>query len=216
MWYSEARGRLIQSLRAKIHDQRVLEAMEAVPRETFLPPELARQAYEDNALPIGAGQTISQPLMVGTMLEALQVGPSDVVLDIGTGSGYQAALLSRLAARVVSVERVASLAERARETLRGLGYANVEVHPARRELGWPEGAPYDGIIVAAAAPSVPQSLVGQLAEGGRLVLPVGSPFEQNLVRVTKQGAGTDVTWLGPCRFVHLIGDEGWPDDDMPV
>lgn len=216
MNYSNARERLIESLRREVRDERVLQALASVPREAFVPPELAQHAYDDNALPIGEGQTISQPLMVGIMLQALDVQPGDVVLDVGTGSGYQAAVLAQMAAKVITVERIETLAEQARDTLSRLGYANVEVHIASDELGLPEAAPYNGIIVAAAAPSVPESLMGQLAAGGRLVMPVGTPFEQNLVRVTQQETGTDVAWLGPCRFVHLIGTEGWPDDDTPT
>ena len=215
MRYSEARERLIESLRREVRDQRVLEAMRTVPREAFVPPDLASSAYADIALPIGDGQTISQPMIVGVMLEALALQPEDKVLDVGTGSGYQAAVLSRLAAKVVSVERVQGLAERSRRTLRLLGYTNVQVHDATDELGWPADAPYDAIVVAAAAPSVPPSLVAQLGEGGRLVIPVGPPHDQNLVRVTETATGTEVAWLGPCRFVHLIGAEGWPDDELP-
>ena len=213
MRYSEAREQLIESLRKEVRDQRVLQAMASVPRELFVPPDMARHAYEDSPLPIGDGQTISQPLIVGLMLQALGVRPTDTVLDVGTGSGYQAALLSHLAARVVSVERVQALKERAMRTLHALRYTNVQVHLARDVLGWPDAAPYNGIIVGAAGPSVPESLVEQLADGGRLVMPVGTPFEQNLARLTKRGAHTEVVWLGPCRFVHLIGDEGWENDD---
>jgi protein-L-isoaspartate(D-aspartate) O-methyltransferase len=205
-----------EQLRARdIVDRRVLEAMERVPRELFVPEELRMRAYEDAALPIGAGQTISQPYMVALICQEAAVRPGQRVLDVGTGSGYQAAVLSRLAEKVVSVERVGTLAERSRRILRQLGYANVHVHEAQDVLGWPDEAPYDGIVVAAAAPSVPTSLVDQLSDGGRLVIPVGPPFDQNLVRVTKSSTGNQVSWLGPCRFVHLIGEEGWPNDEIP-
>ena len=209
---TEAKDRLLRSLKREIHDARVLDAIRAVPRELFVPPGSAAQAYDDVALSIGEGQTISQPLMVAIMLAALDVQPSDVVLDVGTGSGYQAALLSHLAARVVGVERIPALAERARAALAEGGFANVEVRAAGQVIGAPDQAPFDRIVVGAAAPSVPASLVEQLRLGGRLVVPVGTPFEQRLAQVTRTLSGRDVRWLGACRFVPLIGDEGWPAD----
>ena len=209
---TEAKDRLLRSLGREIRDARVLDAIRAVPRELFVPQESAAQAYDDVALSIGEGQTISQPLMVAIMLAALDVQPSDVVLDVGTGSGYQAALLSHLAARVVGVERIPALAERARAALAEGGFANVEVRAAGQVIGAPDQAPFDRIVVGAAAPSVPASLVEQLRLGGRLVVPVGTPFEQRLAQVTRTLSGRDVRWIGACRFVPLIGDEGWPAD----
>ena len=216
MRYSEAKERLLRSLRREISDERVLDAIAVVPREDFVPAELAANAYDDAALPIGESQTISQPLMVAVMLQALRLLPTDVVLDIGTGSGYQAALLSRLARKVVTVERIVPLLERARRRLEYGGYANVEAHAASAILGWPDAAPYDGIVVAAAAPAVPPSLIEQLALGGRLVVPVGTPVEQDLAQVTRRDATVDVRWLGPCRFVPLIGEGGWSGDTLQM
>ena len=204
--------RLLASLRREIGDRRVLDAIASTPREAFVPPDLVERAYDDTPLPIGEGQTISQPLMVALMLEALDVRPDDTVLDIGTGSGYQAALLSLLAAHVVSVERIHPLAERARRVLQAEGYANVDVFDAGDELGWPRGAPYNGAVVAAAAPSVPAALLGQLRVGGRLVIPVGTPAKQRLARVVHSGGVPQVRWLGACRFVPLIGEGGWQED----
>ena len=218
MTYSDARARLLQSLHREIKDARVLDAFAKVPRELFVPPAYAQDAYDDAALPIGEGQTISQPLMVAIVLEALDAQPSDTVLDVGTGSGYQAALLSRLATRVVGVEVRPLFVERARRALRDGGFANVDVLAAGPVLGCPEQAPFDCIVVGAAAPRVPPSLVEQLRVGGRLVIPVGSPFEQRLARVTRTADGTDVTWHGGCRFVPLIGEGGWSADegDLPT
>ena len=168
-------------------------------------------AYENRPLPIGYGQTISQPLMVALMTEALLLVGSERVLEIGTGSGYQAAVLSLLAAHVVSVERIAPLAQRAASTLADLGYVNVEVHVARDGLGWPEAGPYDGIIVTAASPEIPPELLEQLAMGGRLVIPVGSRDMQELVRIVRTPEGALRHNLGPCRFVPLLGKNAWPN-----
>lgn len=206
-----ARQRMLSLLRSHIRDERVLAAMAEVPRERFVPPDLAAYAYEDSALPIGYGQTISQPLIVAMMTEAIGPRPEDRVLEVGTGCGYQAAVLSRLVREVVTVERVPALVERARRTLADLGYANVTVHLAGRELGWPEGAPYDAIVVAAGAPHVPRSLLRQLGEGGRMVIPVGPLRAQELVRVRKTEHGIELTRLGPCGFVPLIGEEAWDE-----
>ena len=212
--FEAARARLVRTLRAEIRDERVLEAFGRVQRESFVPPELERFAYDDRPLPIGHEQTISQPLMVAMMTEALQLRGDEKVLEIGTGSGYQAAVLSYLAREVVSIERVPELADGARRRLAELGYGNVRVHLAHEALGWPEEAPYDAIIVTAGAPDVPQSLIDQLAPGGRLVIPAGTRRLQQLVRATKTDHGVTMERLGECRFVPLIAPkEGWPEHE---
>lgn len=208
----EARLRLLTSLRTSITDEKVLRAMERVPRERFVPPEHRDMAYEDIPLPIGAGQTISQPFIVALMTEALGLTGTEKLLEIGTGSGYQAAILGCLAGKVVTVERFPDLAENAAEKLRELGLLNVDVHVAREGLGWTEEAPYDAIIVTAAAPRVPQSLLDQLKDGGRLVIPVGTRWDQELLVVTKRKDCITRTSLGGCRFVPLIGSEAWPEE----
>lgn len=210
---SWARERMLDLVRQRVSDERVVAAMARVPRERFVPQNLRRSAYNDSALPIGEGQTISQPLMVAIMLDALQLRAEDCVLEVGTGSGYVAALLSHLAREVVTVERIAPLLERARETLAALGYTNVRAYLAGDSLGWPDAAPYDAILVSAGAPHVPRVLLDQLADGGRLVLPVGTLRDQQLVRARKTAHGVDLTRLGECAFVPLIGDEAWNDDD---
>jgi protein-L-isoaspartate(D-aspartate) O-methyltransferase len=211
---SAARQRMIDLLHRRIRDTRVLEAMAAVPREEFVPAGLRFAAYDDRALPIPAGQTISQPLIVALMLEAAELTKSDHVLEVGTGSGYQAAVLSRLAASVVTVERLAELTSTARRRLAALGYANVCVFDALETTGWPDGAPYDAIIVAAAAPHVPRDLIQQLATGGRLIVPVGDRMSQELLRVRRTPHGTELERLGPCAFVPLIGKDAWPAADV--
>jgi protein-L-isoaspartate(D-aspartate) O-methyltransferase len=194
--------------RRGIDDERVLAAIAAVPRELFVPDELKRQAYADRALPIGAGQTISQPFMVATIAAALELRGGERVLDVGTGSGYQAAVLAELAAEVVSIERVPKLAERARQALARAGYG-VDVRVGDGTLGVPERAPYEGIAVAAAAPSVPEALYEQLAPGGRVVVPVGTRSDQWLEVVTRSDRGPDRRRTVPCRFVPLLGSEGF-------
>lgn len=185
--------------------------MRHVPRERFVPKDVRWTAYDNRPLPIGYGQTISQPLMVAMMTQALQLEGNEKVLEIGTGSGYQAALLAELALKVVTVERIAPLAHRAADRLAELGYENVEVHVSADTLGWPDGAPYDAIAVTAAAPDVPLELLQQLAESGRLVIPVGSRNLQELVRITKTPEGAVRNNLGGCRFVPLLGKSAWPD-----
>ena len=206
---ADARAKLIQQLTYEVRDQKVLEVMGHIPRELFVPPSSQHLAYENIPLPIEMGQTISQPLIVGVMTEALELKGSENVLEVGTGSGYQAAILAKLARWVVSVERHQRLAEGARDVLALLGIKNVEVHLAEETLGWQKEAPYDAIIVTAGAPNVPQQLLDQLDIGGRLVVPVGSPFEQDLIKVVKRKGRLVSTNLGPCRFVPLIGEGGW-------
>jgi protein-L-isoaspartate(D-aspartate) O-methyltransferase len=197
-----------------VKDPIVLEAMLQVPRHLFVEEALQGQAYGDFPLPIGEKQTISQPFMVAFMTEALQLQGVEKVLEIGTGSGYQAAILSRIASRVFSVERIPELARRARRVLDSLGYNNVNIRLSDGTFGWEEEAPFDGIIVTAGAPSIPQKYKEQLAVGGRLVIPVGSKGSQVLKRVTRRGK-TDFGEedLLDCRFVPLVGAYGWADGD---
>ena len=206
-----ARQRLFDEIGTEVSDQRVLRAMMSVPREEFVPDDLRGRAYENSPLPIGHGQTISQPLMVALMVSALMVGRTDTVLEVGTGSGYQTAVLAEMAGNVVSVERVGELAAEADGRLRRLGYTNVTLRPAGRELGWREGAPYGAIIVAAAAPRLPVALMDQLAPGGRLVVPVGPAGSQELMRVMRGQKDMSVHTLGACRFVPLIGEGAWEE-----
>ena len=205
---------LIEHLRREIKDERVLKAMARVARELFVPAVYQHAAYEDRPLPLGQGQTISQPLIVAMMTEALELGGQEKVLEIGTGSGYQSAILAELANWVVTVERHPQLAEKAREVLEELGYMNIEVHLAEPVLGWRHKAPYDAIIVTAGAPSVPEQLLDQLAVDGRLLIPVGSRHEQKLLKVTKRTNGTVVHDLGPCRWVPLIGEGAWKEEEV--
>ena len=195
----------------EVKDKRVLDAIRRVPREEFVDLDVRYAAYENRPLPIGHGQTISQPLIVALMAQALLLTGVEKVLEVGTGSGYQAAVLSLLAREIVSVERVVPLAQAAAGRLERLGYRNVEVHAVEEVLGWPDGAPYDGIVVAAAAPEVPLPLLNQLAVGGRLVIPVGARNLQELVRIVKTPAGAQRHNLGPCRFVPLLGSSAWPE-----
>lgn len=208
---SEAIRQLVDGLRRSIKDERVLAAIARTPREAFIPSHLRDASYEDIPLPIGHGQTISQPYVVAATLESLELKGVETVLEVGTGSGYEAVLLSQLARRVVSVERVPELAERAAKVIEDMGCINVKVEVAGETLGCPEHAPFDAIVVSAAAPSVPEVLLDQLAEGGRMVVPVGSREEQDLKLVGKSGEGIKTFSLGPCRFVPLIDKEAWPD-----
>jgi protein-L-isoaspartate(D-aspartate) O-methyltransferase len=204
-----------QLIKRGIKDERVLQAMREVPRHRFVPERYRAMAYDDMPLPIGHEQTISQPLMVAIMTEALQLRGAERVLEIGTGSGYQAAILARLAAVVFSLERHAALAAQARATLAALGIMNVHVLVGDGSMGLPEHAPYDAIIVTAGAPNVPQPLVDQLKPSGRLVIPVGDRLEQTLVRVTKTEQGLHRESLGGCRFVPLVGAQGWHSAEAP-
>jgi protein-L-isoaspartate(D-aspartate) O-methyltransferase len=201
MVHAQLRGR-------DITDERVLSAMERVPREFFVPPDLRDRAYEDAALPIGGGQTISQPYMVARICEALSLTGRERVLDVGSGSGYQAAVLAELAAEVDTIERIPELAELARANLAAAGYGRVRVHVGDGTRGLPEGAPFDAIAVAAAAPGLPQTLYDQLEPRGRLVVPVGRGL-QRLELVVRSPEGPAVVRSVPCRFVPLVGEEGF-------
>jgi protein-L-isoaspartate(D-aspartate) O-methyltransferase len=204
-----ARENLLKYLDHEIADKRVVEAMKHVPREAFVSPEQYRAAYDDRPLGIGFGQTISQPFIVALMVQALELRENEKVLELGTGSGYEAAILAELAQKVVTVECIPELAESAKQVLDKLGYSNIEIHVADKTLGWPEGAPYDAIIVSAGAPTVPQVLLEQLTWEGRLVIPVGSRWQQDLLRVTKLRKGNRIENLGGCYFVPLIGEGAW-------
>jgi len=192
-----------------VRDERVLAAIRRVPRHWFVPPGYEREAYQDHPIPIGEGQTISQPYVVAAMTEALALQPQDVVLEIGTGSGYQAAVLAEMVSRVYSIERIAALAERGREALRRAGYQNVTVQVGDGTEGLPEAAPFDAILVTAAAPALPAPLFGQLREGGRMIVPVGAYAGQQLQLVRKLEGQPVMSGLDLVRFVPLIGSQGY-------
>jgi protein-L-isoaspartate(D-aspartate) O-methyltransferase len=203
---------MVERLRDHYHiaDQRVLDVMKRVPRHEFVPDALRAQAYRDNALPISSGQTISQPFIVARMTELLEVTRRDKILEIGAGTGYQTAVLASMARSVFAVERLPNLAEEARELLKRLGFYNVSLKTDDGTAGWEAYAPYDGILVAAGGPDIPQPLVDQLRVGGRIVIPVGvDQKHQNLVRVTKTETSIETHDFGPCAFVPLIGELGW-------
>ena len=207
----EERRRMVQEqLRGRgIRDERVLVAMAKVPREEFAAAGSMREAYGDYPLPIGAGQTVSQPYMVASMIESLELQPEDRVLEVGTGTGYQAAILAELAAEVWTIERYPELAQKAQQILTRLGYANVHVVEGDGSVGLPEHAPFTKILVAAAAPQAPPSLIAQLAEDGRLVVPIGSRSEQQIHVIRKVAGQLITTTHELCRFVPLVGEEGW-------
>lgn len=210
LFLAQRRDMVESQLRARgIRDQYVLAAMSRVARQEFVPAEFRDQVYEDHPIPIGEGQTVSQPYIVAIMLQALMLNPSDTVLEIGTGSGYQTALLAEIAHQVYSVERHASLARMAEATLSRLGYSNVQVLLGDGSNGLPERAPFDAIVVSAAAPQIPPPLFEQLRESGRMVIPVGPPHAQELQLVSKHAGQSLVARLEGCRFVPLIGSEGY-------
>lgn len=211
--YERTRNKMVdeQLIPRGIRQREVLAAMRTVPRHLFVEEGLRGQAYSDWPLPIGEKQTISQPFMVALMTEALGLAGTEKVLEVGTGSGYQAAVLSLLAERVYSVEKISTLAARARRIMDELQCENVVIKVGDGTLGWPDEAPFDGIIVTAAAPEVPPALVDQLAPGGRLVIPVGTEFVQELIRVTNTPSGLRTKSLGGCRFVKLIGKYAWKE-----
>lgn len=205
-----AKAELFKHLSWDIKDQRVVEAMRRVPREDFVLSADRDAAYEDHPLGIGYGQTISQPFIVALMLQALTLKSTDSVLEVGTGSGYVAAILGELVERVTTVEIVPELALTATRTLHSKGYSNIDVHLVPRStLGWIDNAPYDAIIVSAGAPSIPPILSGQLKWNGRMVIPVGSRSQQELIKLTRTMQGDKVESLGSCYFVPLIGDDAW-------
>jgi protein-L-isoaspartate(D-aspartate) O-methyltransferase len=194
-----------------VKDERVLAAMRKVPRHEFLPEAIGGMAYADNALPIGAGQTISQPYMVALMTEILGLTGTERVLEIGTGSGYQAAVLAELCSKVYTIERIKPLAEKARATLDRLGYQNVALKVYDGTYGWKEMAPFDAIMVTAGSPDVPGPLIEQLKEGGRMVIPVGERYSQALLNIVKTPQGSVTQRSIPCMFVPLIGNHGWKE-----
>lgn len=208
--YSGARTRLVEDLRAKgVRDMAVLRAIDLTPRHLFVPTGVRHRAYEDTPLPIGNGQTISQPFVHARYLEALALKGTERVLEIGTGSGYQTVLLAHLAAQVFSVERIKPLLDGAREAITASGVSNVSLLLGDGTYGWKSYAPYDAILVGAASPDVPQPLLDQLAEGGRLLVPVGSLELQQLLLITREGTTFTRETLTPVRFVPLVGDHGW-------
>jgi protein-L-isoaspartate(D-aspartate) O-methyltransferase len=194
-----------------VRDERVLAALRKVPRHEFLPEAIRGMAYADNALPIGEGQTISQPYMVGLMTELLALKGTERVLEIGTGSGYQAAVLAELCEKVYTVERIKTLADRARATLDRLGYRSVAIKVYDGTYGWKDMAPFDAILVTAGSPDIPAPLVEQLKEGGKMVIPVGTRYGQELIRIIKTAEGTLQEQSIPCVFVPLIGNHGWKE-----
>lgn len=217
MTESDQWAKLERELRKEgITDSRVLDAMARVPRELFVPTECRAHALRNIPLPIGHGQTISQPLVVAMMTQALELTGTETILEVGTGSGYQCALLAELGRKVVSIERLEALATAARARLAKLGYSNVEVVIGDGTLGYPELAPYDAIIVTASTPTAPQPLLDQLADGGRIVVPVGSHSCQELILHTKRGGKFTTQRLGAVRFVPLIGEAGWQEREADL
>ncbi len=212
--FEEERSMMVryQLMDRDIVDRRVLKAMEKVPRHLFMDESLWDRAYSDMALPIGEGQTISQPFMVAIMTELLELKGDEKVLEIGTGSGYQAAVLAELCREVYTIERIERLAQRTKRVFDELGYTNITLRVGDGTVGWPEEAPFDGIIVTAAAPEIPEVYIEQLSDGGRLVIPVGERYSQMLYKVERTKAGPLIYTSTPCVFVPLIGEHGWRED----
>jgi protein-L-isoaspartate(D-aspartate) O-methyltransferase len=213
--FEEARQWMVERQLAQrgIADERVLQAMRTVPRHKFVPEDLWDMAYRDTPLPIGHDQTISQPYIVAYMTQMLHLTPDDRVLEVGTGSGYQAAILSQLAKQVYTIERMKGLAQRADQILQELGYQNIQVRLGDGGYGWPDAAPFNAIIITAAAPEIPSPLIAQLAEGAPLVAPIGPAGYQELVRLYKKGDQTKLEHLVPVAFVPLVGEHGWRERD---
>jgi protein-L-isoaspartate(D-aspartate) O-methyltransferase len=209
--YQSARERLIEEISSQISDKRVLAVMSRLPRELFVPLKMRDFAYEDRPLPIGFEQTISQPYIIALMTQSLDLTGCEKVLEIGTGSGYQTAILAELAEKVISVERIPSLADTARKTLDSLGYKNIDIHIAGDTLGWSEGGPYNAILVTAGAPELPNELLSQMANHGRMIIPIGSRQVQELCKITKKKDRNIIENLGRCRFVSLIGEAAWKE-----
>ena len=209
----QARNRMVEEQLEKrgISDTRVLAAMRTVARDRFIPPELSDHAYDDGPLPIGEAQTISQPYMVALTCEVAQLTGSERVLEVGTGSGYEAAVLSHLAAQVYSIESIPHLYDRARIILQGVGAANVSLRLGDGSFGWPEEAPFDAIVVSAAMPGVPTTLLAQLKPDGRLIAPIGEEELQSLVRIGRKGGRWQEEYFGECRFVKMTGKHGFVD-----
>jgi len=213
MEYELGRTRLVSLLARDIRDKRTLAAMAKIPRELFVPLELKHLAYKDEPVPIGFNQTISQPYIVALMTEKLELTGDEKILELGTGSGYQTSILAELAKEVHSTERIPELAEKARLLLAALDYKNIHIHLAEETLGWQKDAPYAAIIATAAAPEIPKELIDQLCIGGRLLIPVGGRWSQELLKITRTPAGTNIENLGGCRFVSLIGKGAWENPD---
>ena len=209
---------LLKSLRRDIRDERVLAAVAEVPRESFVPPEVRHMAYKDMPLPIGESQTISQPYIVALMISLLDLRGSEKVMEVGTGSGYQAALLARMVPQgsVLSLERIPSLATEAAQRVQAVGCRNVDVKVAGTTLGCPEESPFDAIVVAAASPRMPRALLDQMRIGGRMIIPVGTLKEQELSLVLRTSEGHSIRMMGPCRFVPLLGEDAWPEDFQEI
>ncbi len=213
MEFAAARTRLIDSFSEKIKDTRVLDAMKRIPRELFVPVSVQPYAYSDKPLPIGFNQTIAQPYLIALMTQALELKGHEKVLEIGTGSGYQAAILAELVTKVITTERFPELAENASGVLQKLGYLNIAVKLAEDSLGWVKESPYDAIIVTAGAPSIPNELISQLTIGGRMVIPAGTRYSQQLYRITRNPDKNKIEDMGTCYFVPLVGKGAWESSD---